>query len=1215
VRKRQKPPDPDAGAIADPRGPAAACPVVGMGASAGGLDAFQKFFTHLPPDPGMAFVLALHLDPRQGTMLPHLLGRVTSMPVEEARDGVRVRADHVYVIPPNAVLTLEEGHLRVSRPRPAGVIPAPIDALFHSLALDQGAAAVCIVLSGAGSDGTFGLRAVKEQGGIAFAQTPESAQHDSLLRSAIATGLVDHVLPPEAMPERLLAYAAYLRNSTTSAALLAEAGEHLARIYEYLRRKTGHDFAGYKKATVVRRIQRRLQVLQLPSFAAYADRLSKDKKEVEALFRDLLIGVTHFFRDPEAFEALAREVLPRLVREAAPHGQLRIWTPGCATGEEAYTAAMLVQEEMERQDLDLRVQIFAGDIDEESLEAARLGRYPEGIARHVTPERLARFFYQEDGCYRVTKRVREMCVFSTHSLIKDPPFSRIDLLVCRNLLIYLEAELQRQVATLFHYSLRSGGYLFLGPSESLLSPPDLFRTVDKKHRIFERKESVARPALALPPSGAKPARGGRAWVPRIVSAGQGEIVGRLERLLLDSFAPAWVVVNAQGESIYFSPRTGRYLEAPPGHPSMDVVSMARKGLRLDLRTALHKAVRTGEVVTHEGVEVPTAGEVQHINVIVRPLRDIEEDSGLYLIVFQELGRAAVHLAAPGHTVEDDRIVQLESELRMTKEHLQATVEEVETANEELKSSNEELLSSNEELQSANEELQTAKEELQSVNEELETINGELTQKVEELDLVNNDLQNLLQNTQIPTLFLDHALRIKRFTNAATALFRLIPTDAGRPITDITQRFDGDIVPDLSEVLRTGTPRERRVQVADGTATYIMRTMPYRRIDSVMDGLVVAFLDVTQLESALERSARLAAIVESSQDAIVSWTPAGEITAWNAGATRLLGFSEEEAVGQPISLIATDDHVPDALERYRAVEEAPPAPFETTLRTKDGPTVTVSVSLAPIKEDSGGVTAISSIFRDISPLAQARESLRLEAQHKDDFLSQLSHELRNPLAPLRTCLDVLRADPPARQKESSLQIMDRQLGHLTALVDQLLDASRIASGKIQLHREPLDLVTTVRQAVGDQRAVLERNGLTLRASLPRTPLPIHGDRVRLAQVIANLLGNAAKFTPRGGIVQLALTRDRLHAVLTLRDNGVGIHSDALPRLFQPFAQAANLPPETRTGLGLGLAVVKALVVSHGGTVEASSDGEGLGAEFVVRLPLAPKARAVGAGKAR
>jgi two-component system CheB/CheR fusion protein len=1182
--------------------PAARCPVVAMGASAGGLEAFQKFFAHMPPDSGMAFVLAQHLDPRHETLLPTLLTRSTSMPVEEARDRTKVQPDHVYVIPPNAVLTVEAGVLRVRRPRPQGV-PTPIDALFQSVATDQGPAGVAIVLSGAGSDGTLGLRAVKEQGGMAMAQAPETATHDSLLRSAIGTGLVDHVLPPEAIPKKLLDYAAFLRDSKTSSALMEEADSHLSRVYDQLRRSSGHDFTGYKKATVVRRIQRRMQVLQVSSVAAYVDRLRRDREEADALFRDLLIGVTHFFRDPESFDALASEVIPRLIRRAGPLGPLRIWTPGCASGEEAYSVAILVREEMARQDVQLRVQIFAGDIDEEALDQARDGRYPEGIAQHVTPERLARFFHLEGGFYQVSKSIREMCVFSAHSLIRDPPFSRLDLLVCRNLLIYLESDLQRQVATLFHYSLRSGGYLFLGPSESLLSPPDLFRTVDKKHRIFERKESVTRPALTMP-AATPPVRTGR-FVPRVATPGQREIVGKLERLLLDSFSPAWVVVNAEGESVYFSPRTGRYLEHPAGHPSIDIVSMARKGLRLDLRTALHKAVSARETVVHENVQVQTGDQVQHLNVIVRPLTELDDDPALYLVVFQELAPPAAPASdgASGRVLDEEQIAQLEGELRATKEHLQATVEEVETSNEELKSSNEELLSTNEELQSANEELQTSKEEMQSVNEELETINAELNKKIEELDLVNNDLQNLLQNTQIPTLFLDNELRIKRFTDAATTVFSLIPTDAGRPITDITQRFEGELARDLREVLRTLTPRERRVQLADGSATYLMRTLPYRRLDNMIDGLVVAFLDVTRLEAALERSEKLAAIVDSSQDAIVGWTPDGTVTSWNDAATRLLGHSAAEAVGGPLARVVSPEHASEVLERFRTVKEgAVPAPFETVLRAKDNRTLTVSVSISPVRDEAGALTGVASIFRDVTALSIARESLRLEAQHKDDFLSQLGHELRNPLAPLRTCLDVLRAEPPPKQRESCLQIMDRQLGHLTSLVDQLLDASRISSGKIRLQHENLDLVTVIRETVEDHRALMERTGLTLRTSLTRHPLPIRGDRLRLSQVVANLLGNAAKFTPRGGTVVVTVRGDDGYAALSIRDSGIGIRPESLPRLFQPFAQAANIPQETRTGLGLGLAVVRALVTSHGGTVEATSDGEGFGTELLVRLPL-------------
>lgn len=1193
----------EAGA-AEPAAPERAphCPVVGMGASAGGLDAFQRFFSRMPPDSGMAFVLAQHLDPKQETLMPELIGKVTGMGVQQARDRMRVEPDNVYVIPPNSVLTVEAGQLRVKTPRSPNLLPASIDALFQSLALSEGQGAVCILLSGAGSDGTLGLRSVKESGGMVMAQAPDSALHDSLLRSAIATGVVDHILNPEDMPAKLLEYAAFLKDRAGATAIHDEANEHLARICEHLRRKTGHDFSGYKKATVVRRLQRRMQVLQVPTVAAYVERLRRDPREIEQLFRDLLIGVTHFFRDQEAFDALSNEVIPRLVRRAAPVGPLRIWTPGCASGEEAYSVAILVKEEMARQELQLRVQIFAGDIDDEALEFARDGRYPQGIAQHIAPERLNRFFVRDNHTYQVVKSVREMCIFSTHSLIKDPPFSRLDLVVCRNLLIYLENDLQRHVANLFHYSLRTGGYLFLGPSESLLSPPDLFRTVDKRHRIFERKESVARPPLALSQVSSQTPRvaGQRGWTARVPAAGQPEIVGRLERVLLDSYAPAWVVINAQSESVYFSPRTGKYLEPPAGQPSMDIVNMARKGLRLDLRTAIHKAVKTRETVVHEGVPVATNGEVQRINLIVRPLAELDAEPSLYMVVFQEAGTQVAHDRvahdAAARSSDDQIVQQLESELRATKEHLQATVEEVETSNEELKSSNEELLSTNEELQ-------TSKEEMQSVNEELETINSELNQKVEELDLVNSDLQNLLQSTQIPTLFLDNALRIKRFTDAATAVFRLIPTDAGRAITDIVQRFEGDLVHDLREVLRTLAPRERRVRLADGSATYLMRTLPYRRVDNVIDGLVVAFLDVTRLEEALEHNARLAAIVESSQDAIVGRSLEGKVTAWNQGAARLFGFPEAEAVGKTLAIVASAGQEAALDEQVRRLLRGEsPAPFEADLRAKDGRSIPVSITVSPVRDVSGRLVAASCILRDVTELRRAHESLRVEAHHKDEFLSQLGRELRSPLAPLRTCLDVLRRDPAPSRTKSSLEVMDRQLGHLTSLVDQLLDASRISSGRIRLQRTSLDLVELVRQAVEDQRAVLERAGLTLRVSLPKAGLPVRGNRLRLSQVMSNLIGNAAKFTPRSGYVLVSLRQEDSSAVLSIRDNGIGIRPEALTRLFRPFVQASNLPKQTRTGLGLGLAVVRALVTSHGGTVEAISAGEGLGAEFVVRLPL-------------
>ena len=1170
----------------------------------------------MPANGGMAFLVVQHLDPHHSSLLPELLSKATRMVVEQARDETPVQPDHVYVIPPNGTLTIEGGMLRV-RPAEGGAGPRlPIDRLFASLAEDQGHNAVCVLFSGSGSDGTIGLRAVKEQGGMAMAQTPESAQHDPILRSAISTGLVDHVLPPEEIAAKLMEYAIYLRRLRTEQgpeALLPATSDELTRICTILLHKTSHDFRRYKTPTLVRRIQRRMQVLQAPSVAAYIEQLRESPGEADQLFRDLLIGVTHFFRDPEAFAALERDVIPRLVDVASVDGTLRVWTPGCATGEEAYSVAILLREQILRRDARTRVQIFAGDIDDEALEVARNARYAEGIADHVDPKRLERFFVRQDHVYQVSKEIREMCLFSTHNLIKDPPFSRLDLVVCRNLLIYLEADVQGYVNSLFHYALHPGGYLFLGPSESIVGPPELFHTVDRKHRIFQRGATVARLVETLAAAQIRsPRLATTRGAPRTRAGSEPQdLVATLERVLLDQFAPAWVVINARAEALHFSARTGKYLEPAPGAPSTDVVGMARQGLRLDLRTAIHKAVRTGETVVHENVLVETNGATQRINLLVHPVTEVGADAGLFLVVFQELGppQSREEAPAPGAAAgirEDSVVQQLESELRMTKDHLQATVEEVETSNEELRSANEELLATNEELQSTNEELQTSKEELQSVNEELETINTELNGKVRELDQANSDLENLFRATHIPTLFLDGGLHIKRFTPAAKEVYRLIETDTGRPIADIAPRYMGDLLSEMKETLSTSAPRTRPVRLADGSSSYLVRMLPYRRLDGVIDGLVITFFDVTLLEAAQEQRTRLAAIVASSHDAIVSRTFDGTITSWNEAATRLFGFAEQEAVGKSMfDLIIPPEgrlEVEQLDETLRRGGYVPP--FESTRLSKDGSSVAVLVAISPVRDAAGGLVGSSAVYRDLTELNRVG-GLRDEAHHKDRFLAALSHELRGPLASLQICMDVLQSQgPDARRGQEALAIAGRQIEHLADLVNQLLDVSRFAAGRIELNRSRQNLVDVVRTSVEDQRGLLEAAGVRLEVSLPATPVWVSCDPMRIMQIVVNLIGNATKFTDSGGLVTVSLQQDdagRL-AVLTVRDDGIGIDPEVLLRLFQPFSQADSGDVRARGGLGLGLALVHALVTAHGGTVEGRSEGRGRGAEFTLRLPL-------------
>jgi two-component system CheB/CheR fusion protein len=1124
-RKRGQAPAP---AEPPPSSPPPLGPIVGIGASAGGLEALHQVFESLPERTGMAFVVVQHLDPSHDSLLAELLQKYAHLPAHQARDRVPLEPDQIYVIPIKSELTVEGGRLRV-RPAPQRH-GFPIDRLFESLAEDQGPNAVCVLLSGAGTDGTLGLRAVKEHGGMTVAQSPETAHYDSIVRSAIATGMVDHVLAPSEIPARLVEYAEYLRRLPGRVPAETEAnGPTVARICELVRRKTGHDFSGYKKTTILRRIQRRMQVTQTAEMERYLEALRRDGKELEQLFRDLLIGVTQFFRDPAAFEALEQRVIPEIVRHERAAETIRVWTPGCATGEEAYSVAILLREALDHVQANPKVQIFAGDIDDESLEVARLGRFSEAISQQMSPARLHRFFDKQGHGYQVTKGIRDMVIFSRHSLIRDPPFSRLDLIVCRNVLIYLESPLQKQAAVAFHYALRPGGFLFLGPSESVAGPADLFRVVDKKYHIYQRTETLGRPAFHVP-------RGSfEAQIPEVASAGaaapkRGEpkspgLLQKLERLVLDQHAPPWVVVNRQGETLYFSSRTGPYLEPASGAPTVDLLSLARRGLRGPLRGVFQQAMKTGRPADHRGLALSVDGDAHTIDLLVRPVSESDATPHLFLVLFQDRGvesrrRAAAREADP---VDDGLAQQLEAELRATREHLQATIEESEASNEELKSANEELQSANEELQATNEELQTSKEELQSVNEELETINAELAKKAEELDWAHSDLQNLFQSTRIATLFLDRELRVKRFTQAATEVFRLIPTDLGRPITDIVAQLPStDLLDDVREVLRTLGSRERKVRSNDGSTVFLVRVLPYRRLDDLIDGVVLTFTDVSQLEEARQRAARLAAVVESSQDAIFCADLEDRITIWNQGATEMLGWSQADAVGQPSSFVVPEDRREEAEEVVARLRRGETVPSMETVRvSRSGRRIPVLATVSPVRDGDGRLVGSSTALRDVTEMTDKRDGYREAGRRKDEFFALLSHELRNPLAPLRTALEIARDGAvDAGQRDRALQIMARQVARMTSIVDQLLGASRIATGTIELRRERMDLRELVRLTVEDYRPTLEPAGLSVELDLGGAPIWIDGDPNRLAQVMANLLSNASKYTERGDRVTVS-----------------------------------------------------------------------------------------------
>jgi two-component system CheB/CheR fusion protein len=829
-------------------------PIVGVGASAGGVEALEGFFQGVPSKPGLAFIVVTHLSPDRESLLHEIIARYTDLTVAVAADGVEVRPDSVYVLPADAIISIEQGRLQVRKSDSSRRERKPIDILFSSLAIDHGEYAACVVLSGGDGDGTLGTKAIKERGGLTLAQVADGhgPRHPSMPDSAISTGLVDFAIPVDEMGEKLVEFARLLAATDDGEGSEAERSQARQEICAILRNHVGHDFSGYKSKTFLRRVQRRMQVTQLGSEDDYVERLKQDPKEVGALFRDLLINVTNFFRDAGSFEKLGKTVVPKLFEGRGAEDTVRVWVPGCATGEEVYSIAILLREHMDTLTALPRVQVFATDIDENALGVARAARYPEAILDSVSKERRERFFVAEGGSYVVAKAVRDLCIFSPHSVIRDPPFSRLDLISCRNLLIYFGPDVQNLVLPTFHYSLRPGGFLFLGMSESVGKFDDLFAAVDKKHRIFRSRDDItiaprlpstirSHAALGLPNQDRR--------MPLRPPAGA-TLRQALETQVLERFAPAHVLVTHGGDILHFSARTQKYLELAPGAPTRQLMTLARRDLRLDLRTAFREAVDTGETVVRAGVPVTGEdGRLQLVDITIEPLTDRGGEDPLYIVLFTDNGPALSVEAAQARVPESGAgaALLLERELRDTRERLQSLVEEYETALEELRSSNEELLSVNEEMQSSSEELEASKEELQSLNEELNTVNAELVGKIDALDHANSDLRNLFESTQIPTVFLDRNLVIRTFTPSVKTLFNVLPTDHGRPLTDLTSRLVmPDFVRDIRTVLESGQALETEARHQDAQTYFIVRLAPYRGPDETVEGVVVTFVDVTRL---------------------------------------------------------------------------------------------------------------------------------------------------------------------------------------------------------------------------------------------------------------------------------------------------------------------------------------------------------------------------------
>jgi two-component system CheB/CheR fusion protein len=898
-------------------------PIVGIGASAGGLEAIEQFLRNVPEDSGMAYVVVQHLDPTQKGMLPELLQRVSQMKVYQVKHRLVVKPNCVYVIPPNKSLSILNGTLLLSDPTESRGLRLPIDHFLRSLADDRQELSVGLVLSGMGSDGSIGLGAIKERNGIVMVQEPSTAKFDSMPRNALDSVPADIVAPPDLLAAKLIDYLNQIPFIKSSMDQDIKDKSSLEKIIIILRTNTGNDFSLYKKSTIYRRIERRMGVHKIDKIASYVNFLQENSNEVDILFKELLIGVTTFFRDPAVWEKFGKNVLPDIITKLPPNSNLRAWVPACSTGEEAYSLAIIFKEVLDsiKPYKRISLQIFATDLDNEAIEIARRGNFPINIAADVSPERLNRFFAKTDDGYRVSNEIREMVVFAQHNIIMHPPFTKIDILSCRNLLIYLDTELQKKILGLFYFSLNDNGTLILGGSETLGTFDHYFQTIDSKLKLYKRTLNALAPDLINFPSSFVRSKPEKTVIPTQGIPPQ-NIQTLADQLLLQNFSPPSVLVNENGDIIYINGRTGKYLEPAAGKANLNIFAMLRDGLRSEFPVAFHQAIKKRIPITIHNLKVGTNGSTQTLNITIQWIDKPEQLKGTVMVVFNDvrvIQDSKKSTSAEKESAHNIKALEMDRELQNAREEMQSSVEEMQASQEELKSANEELQSANEELQSTNEELTSSKEEMQSLNEELQTVNAELLAKVDEFSRVDSDMKNLLNSTDIATLFLDKELKIRRYTNQVTKIFKLIKSDIGRPFTDqSSDLLYPDMVEDALEVLRTLVFTQKQVQAKDGR-WFSTRIMPYRTSDDRIDGLVITFMNISELKQVEEKLIETAQIkqllLNSSVGVVVKISANFIIKEFNTEAEKYFGLNHDEAIGKNfINLL-----VPHTLQKKATLE--------------------------------------------------------------------------------------------------------------------------------------------------------------------------------------------------------------------------------------------------------------------------------------------------------
>jgi two-component system CheB/CheR fusion protein len=1192
--------------------------IVGIGASAGGLESLERLFAAMPSDTGMSFVVVQHLSPDFRSLMDELIARHSAMKVVVVEDGLRIEPNHIYLLPPRKEMIIRNRRLLLTD-KPNG-LSLPIDLFFRSLAQDVGPDAVAVVLSGSGSDGSRGAVDIKRAGGMVMIETPATAKFDSMPQATQGAGVVDHTASPRDIARILCGLPPLDPPEVGEDDVVLSEDPAMDSLLRLLRDNFGIDFSLYKMTTVARRVQRRLDLLRKQNLEEYVQQLRGDATELNALYQDLLIGVTQFFRDPDAFAILEYQVIPQLIDAVPPEQEIRLWVAGCATGEEAYSIAMLFHEQLSARGRPVNLKLLATDVHAASLEIASLGLYGEHQLGNVSQQRRDRFFVRRSSGFQVSQELRQLIVFARHNITKDAPFTKMNFISCRNLLIYLQPQPQRTVLSLFHFGLASGGILFLGPSESPGALTDEFVSIDDHWKIFRKRRDVALLGDVKLPMGTpvrRPIMDAR-------TPGTDPLILATYDQLLDRFMPPSLLVDEDRCLIDSFGGAEKLLHVRRRRPTTSVLDMLEGELRNVIAGAVQRCIKENARVAYSGVRLVEGNEEKRCTVTAEPFVHPRTGVRNVLIAFQDVTpgeprpETVTAEATAAEAMSRDRMETLETELAYTRETLQATIEELETSNEEMQATNEELVAANEELQSTN-------EELHSVNEELYTVNAEFQQKITELKELNADMQHLLEGTDVGTVFLDRELRIRRFTARIASVFRIQPDDIGRKISDFSHNIERpQLMDDIDRVRRYGVTIEDEVRDRSDTP-YFLRILPYRVFrtndarftePTPIDGVVLTLTEISTLDRARSRLAQLSALVESSEDAIIGKALDGTITSWNRGAEKLYGYSTEEAVGKSARILLAPDNQEELdrlLETVRAGRKV--RQIETVHVRKDCSRLEVSQTLSPIFDQTGKLIGISSIGRDISAqLAAARElqakqaeiralleSTAEAASRREQFLAMLSHELRNPLAAVLGATAVLRGDG-SPQTDRCCTVIERQSRHMARLLDDLLDVSRVTRGKFELRKADVDLREAVEAAIESTSPLFDKRGITLDVALPQEPVPMIGDHARLQQVVVNLLSNAATYSAENSRVELRVGVNGEQAVLRVVDRGYGIESEMLTKIFELFVQAEQRLDRPRGGLGVGLSLAKSIVELHGGTVEARSDGPNMGSEFLVRLPI-------------